>query len=156
MAANSLNVVASIGCLNILRPNRNGNNHGNRFVPYPARIVNLPEEEEDPLGLGAIADQSVLVKVERGAGPHQVNLMPEPAAYTALEHHAALQYHESGILGFFIAKDSAIKIQYRFNDAPNVCSIEFYNSHCVLLRPLTPSGREISLGDASGPNFHTG
>ena len=156
MARNRVDVIANIGNLNILRQQRDGNIHANRFIPYPSQVVDLPDEEEDPLGLGLIRDQSILVKLERGQGPHQVNLMPEPAAFTALQHHSALQYHESGILGFFIAKDSAIKIQYRFNDAPNVCSTEFYNSHCVLLRPLTPTGNEIFLGDVNGPNCHTG
>ena len=48
MARNGVNVVASIGNLNIIRQQRDGNLHANRFIPYPAQVVDLPGEEEDP------------------------------------------------------------------------------------------------------------
>ena len=149
-------VIGVVGHLNIRIGAERALNHGNRFAPYPAAVRVPPLPIADANGLGLLENQHLLIKVERGNSREQVNTMPEPAAFTAAQHLAAVGYEESGILGFFVHNESPIKIQYQWNNNVNAASLGFYNAHCILLRPLTRHGTEINIGDNNGPNHNAG
>ena len=121
-----------------------------RFRPYPASVPLVNNQLRRQLA--SIENRSVFVKVEQVQVRHELINFPEIANFTGNQHLEAVGYGSSGILGVYLSRTTAIKIQLQYVDANRRSSDIYFNSTSIVLRPTTTSGIEIDLGGDIEPN----
>ena len=142
--------IGVVGSISIVRPNQR-NGQLDRFRPYPASVVQV-HNGRLRRELASIENRTVFAKVERAQVRHELVNFSEIANYTGNEHLEAVGYGTSGILGIYLSKNAAIKIQLKYVNANRQSSDIYFNSTSIILRPTTHNGSEIELGGDTALN----